>query len=136
MNNDPKTRRDMQRDEREVQLADCIIRILDTTEALGLDVAGTMIEKTASTPSARIKRWRSAHLVESDSEMRKLPSRTSTSTDAMPLDELIRPLSAKALSRSAMVGKYGERLSEDEARARTHELFNNRRNGRRGVSIR
>jgi hypothetical protein len=45
MNNDPKTNRDMQRDEREVQLADCIISILDTTEALGLDVAGAMIEK-------------------------------------------------------------------------------------------
>jgi len=54
----------------------------------------------------------------------------------MPLAELLRPLSAKALPRSAMVGKYGERLSEDEARARTHELFNNRRNGRKGVGLR
>jgi hypothetical protein len=35
----------MQRDGREVECADCIIRILDTAEALGLDVAGAMIEK-------------------------------------------------------------------------------------------
>jgi hypothetical protein len=29
----------------EVEFADCIIRILDTAEALGLDVAGALIEK-------------------------------------------------------------------------------------------
>jgi hypothetical protein len=68
--------------------------------------------------------------------MRKLPSRTSTSTDAIPLEELIRPLSAKALPRSAMIGKYGERLTEDQARARSHEIFNNRRNGRKGAGLR
>lgn len=33
------------RDGREVEFADCIIRILDTAAALGLDVAGAMIEK-------------------------------------------------------------------------------------------
>lgn len=33
------------RDGREVEFADCIIRILDTGEALGLDVAGAFIEK-------------------------------------------------------------------------------------------
>ena len=33
------------RDGREVELADCIIRILDTAGALGLDVAGAFIEK-------------------------------------------------------------------------------------------
>lgn len=33
------------RDGREVEFADCIIRILDTAEYLGLDVAGAMIEK-------------------------------------------------------------------------------------------
>jgi len=33
------------RDGREVEFADCIIRILDTAGALGLDVAGAMIEK-------------------------------------------------------------------------------------------
>ena len=33
------------RDGREVELADCIIRILDTAEALGLDVAGALIAK-------------------------------------------------------------------------------------------
>lgn len=33
------------RDGREVEFADCIIRILDTAEALGLDVAGALIEK-------------------------------------------------------------------------------------------
>jgi hypothetical protein len=33
------------RDGREVEFADCIIRILDTAEALGLDVAGAIIEK-------------------------------------------------------------------------------------------
>lgn len=33
------------RDGREVEFADCIIRILDTAAALGLDVAGAIIEK-------------------------------------------------------------------------------------------
>lgn len=33
------------RDGREVEFADCIIRILDTAEVLGLDVAGAIIEK-------------------------------------------------------------------------------------------
>ena len=33
------------RDGREVEFADCIIRILDTAEALGLDVAGAILEK-------------------------------------------------------------------------------------------
>ena len=33
------------RDGREVEFADCIIRILDTAQALGLDVAGALIEK-------------------------------------------------------------------------------------------
>ena len=33
------------RDGREVEFADCILRILDTAEVLGLDVAGALIEK-------------------------------------------------------------------------------------------
>ena len=33
------------RDGREVEFADCIIRILDTGAALGLDIAGALIEK-------------------------------------------------------------------------------------------
>lgn len=33
------------RDGREVEFADCIIRILDTAAALGLDVAGAVVEK-------------------------------------------------------------------------------------------
>jgi len=33
------------RDGREVEFADCIIRILDTAAALGLDLAGALIEK-------------------------------------------------------------------------------------------
>jgi hypothetical protein len=33
------------RDGREVEFADCVIRILDTAAALGLDVAGAIIEK-------------------------------------------------------------------------------------------
>ena len=33
------------RDGREVEFADCIIRILDTAAAMGLDVAGAFIEK-------------------------------------------------------------------------------------------
>ena len=33
------------REGREVEFADCIIRILDTAAALGLDVAGALIEK-------------------------------------------------------------------------------------------
>lgn len=43
------------RDGREVEFADCIIRILDTAEALGLDVAGALIEKN------RINRARADH---------------------------------------------------------------------------
>jgi NTP pyrophosphatase (non-canonical NTP hydrolase) len=33
------------RDGREVEFADCILRILDTAQVLGLDVAGAIIEK-------------------------------------------------------------------------------------------
>ena len=33
------------RDGREVEFADCVIRIMDTCEALGLDLAGAIIEK-------------------------------------------------------------------------------------------
>lgn len=33
------------RDGREVEFADCIIRILDTAAALGMDIAGALIEK-------------------------------------------------------------------------------------------
>ena len=36
------------RDGREVEFADCIIRILDTAAALGLDVPGALIEKNRS----------------------------------------------------------------------------------------
>lgn len=46
------------RDGREVEFADCIIRILDTAEALGLDVAGAMIEKN------RYNRNRADHKIE------------------------------------------------------------------------
>lgn len=43
------------RDGREVEFADCIIRILDTAAALGLDVAGAVIEKN------RFNRHRADH---------------------------------------------------------------------------
>jgi hypothetical protein len=33
------------RDGREVEFADCVIRIMDTCEALGLDLAGAIVEK-------------------------------------------------------------------------------------------
>jgi len=33
------------RDGREVEFADCIIRILDTAAALGMDIAGALVEK-------------------------------------------------------------------------------------------
>ena len=46
------------RDGREVELADCIIRILDTAAALGLDVAGALIEKN------RYNRQRADHKLE------------------------------------------------------------------------
>lgn len=46
------------RDGREVEFADCIIRILDTAEALGLDVAGALIEKN------RFNRERADHKLE------------------------------------------------------------------------
>lgn len=35
------------RDGREVEFADCIIRIMDTAESLGFDLAGAIIEKNA-----------------------------------------------------------------------------------------
>lgn len=60
--------------------------------------------------------------------MTRLPSRTSTTTDDMPLAELLQSLSATALPRSAMYGKWGEVLDEDQARAGVNDLFNNRRN--------
>lgn len=47
------------RDGREVEFADCIIRILDTAAALGLDVAGALIEKN------RFNRQRADHKLES-----------------------------------------------------------------------
>lgn len=43
------------RDGREVEFADCIIRILDTAAALGLDVAGAIVEKN------RFNRQRADH---------------------------------------------------------------------------
>lgn len=46
------------RDGREVEFADCIIRILDTAAALGLDVAGALIEKN------RFNRARADHKLE------------------------------------------------------------------------
>lgn len=46
------------RDGREVELADCIIRILDTAAALELDVAGALIEKN------RFNRQRADHKLE------------------------------------------------------------------------
>ena len=46
------------RDGREVEFADCIIRILDTAAALGLDVAGALIEKN------RYNRQRADHKLE------------------------------------------------------------------------
>lgn len=46
------------RDGREVEFADCIIRILDAAAALGLDVAGAVIEKN------RFNRQRADHKLE------------------------------------------------------------------------
>lgn len=46
------------RDGREVEFADCIIRILDTAAALNLDVAGALIEKN------RFSRQRADHKLE------------------------------------------------------------------------
>ena len=46
------------RDGREVEFADCIIRILDTAAALGLDVAGAVIEKN------RLNQRRKDHSIE------------------------------------------------------------------------
>lgn len=46
------------RDGREVEFADCIIRILDTAAALGLDVPGAIIEKN------RYNRSRADHKLE------------------------------------------------------------------------
>lgn len=46
------------RDGREVEFADCIIRILDTAAAMGLDVAGAIIEKN------RYNKERADHKIE------------------------------------------------------------------------
>ena len=46
------------RDGREVEFADCIIRILDTAASLGLDIAGAVIEKN------RFNKQRSDHKLE------------------------------------------------------------------------
>lgn len=50
------------RDGREVEFADCIIRILDTAAALGLDIAGALIEKN------RYNRQRADHKLANRSE--------------------------------------------------------------------
>jgi hypothetical protein len=50
------------RDGREVEFADCIIRILDTAAALGLDVAGALIEKN------RFNKQRADHKLANRSE--------------------------------------------------------------------
>lgn len=50
------------RDGREVEFADCIIRILDTAAALGLDIAGALIEKN------RYNRERADHKLANRSE--------------------------------------------------------------------
>ena len=46
------------RDGREVEFADCIIRILDTAASLGMDIAGALIEKN------RYNRQRADHKLE------------------------------------------------------------------------
>lgn len=58
--------------------------------------------------------------------------RTAATSDDMSLAELMRPLSAKALPRSAMTGKHGDKLTEAEAQARASMIYNNQRAGRRG----
>lgn len=50
------------RDGREVEFADCIIRILDTAAAIGLDIAGALIEKN------RYNRERADHKLANRSE--------------------------------------------------------------------
>lgn len=50
------------RDGREVEFADCIIRILDTAAALGLDVVGAFIEKN------RYNRQRADHKLQNRAE--------------------------------------------------------------------
>jgi len=50
------------RDGREVEFADCIIRILDTAAALGLDIAGALIEKN------RYNQRRADHKLEARAE--------------------------------------------------------------------
>ena len=50
------------RDGREVEFADCILRILDTAAALGLDVAGALIEKN------RVNQVRADHKLENRSD--------------------------------------------------------------------
>ena len=59
----------------------------------------------------------------------RLPPRDSITSDDMPLTELLRPLSARALPRRALVKINGATISEAEARAnvgRDHHRPNTR----------
>lgn len=47
---------------------------------------------------------------------RRLAARATITRDDMPLSELLRPLSARALPRSALHRINGETITEDEAR--------------------
>ncbi len=62
------------------------------------------------------------------------PRTTATSAD-MPLVELLRPLSAKALPSSAMTGKHGDDITEAEARARALICHKRNAKGRRTGGI-
>lgn len=68
--------------------------------------------------------------------MTRLKPRTVATSAEMSMTELLRPLSARALPRSALFGKQGQLLSEAEAQARAREIHHNKRNGRRGVGYR
>ncbi len=48
--------------------------------------------------------------------MKRLPPRTSITDSDMPLMELLRPLSAKALPRRALVSTSGALMPETKAR--------------------
>jgi len=59
----------------------------------------------------------------------RLPPRRSMTTEDMPLEELLRPISAMVLPRQALVQNSGELITEKEARADL--LRNSRRDERR-----
>lgn len=59
-----------------------------------------------------------------------LPPRAEPTNDEMSLRDLLRPLSARALPRSALVTSYGNPLSDAQAQAEASRRYNRSYPGR------